>query len=214
MITKTLSKPSTAFEEKTLDEQFKNECAIKVVKVSMLGNIAWSYTDTVLDMAAHMKIVAVKKVSRLIRQIKRDYEVFRHMALKYDDKTFLNEISDLFEEINSEAFTKLCNGLDIEIGKKADLDAENVYLVKAVQMVMTVLDAMRLYDADCRTWIVSQGVSDHTFISHHFDQLAVLIPQYAGDCYDPKSESRRITARILYNEVKNIELYDENGKQI
>ena len=205
---------TSMLEEKTIDDLSIDTRVRMVIKIGLLGTLAWDYTETVLDIARQMKIKDMVKVSRAIQQVKREHDIFRRKSIKDDDSEFLGGLTDLFEQINQKAFTRLCGGLDVEIGKMADLNAEYVYLVKAVQMVMTVLDAMKLYDADCRAWIVSEGVKDHTFIPHHFDQLARLIPLYAGDCYDPKSASRKITARILYNEVKNIELYDGKGNKV
>lgn len=205
---------TSMLEEKTIDDLSIDTRVRMVIKISLLGTLAWDYTDTVLEIASQMKIKDTVKVSRAIKEVKREHDIFRSKSLKEDDSEFLGGLTELFEQINQKAFSRLCSGLDVEIGKIANLNAESVYLVKAVQMVMTVLDAMRLYDADCRAWIVSEGVKDHTFIPHHFDRLARLIPLYAGDCYDPKSESRRITARILYNETKLIELYGDDGKRV
>lgn len=185
-----------------------------VVKMLLLGTLAWDYTDTVLKIAAQMQIQETKKVSRAIKEIKREYDQFISPMLHGDDTRFLSGLSVLFEDVNAKAFKRLCDGLAVEIGSKVTPSDEEMYLLKAVQMVMTVLDAMNLYDADCRAWMEAEGVPNHTVIPSHFARLAILIPQYAGNCYDPKSESRRITAKILYNETKLIELYGDDGKRV
>lgn len=183
-----------------------------VVKTCLLGTLAWDYVDTVLNMAAQMRIQQTKEVSRLIRQIKREYDQYLSPTLHDSDIEHTKRLSELFEDINTKTFSRLCQGLKAEIGRIADLDSQNVYLVQAVQMVMTVIDTMKLYDKDCGEWMEANGVPNHTVIPSHFMRVATLIPQYAGDCYDPKSEARWLTAKILYKDIRNMELYDENGQ--
>lgn len=84
---------------------------------------------------------------------------------------------------------------------------------QAVQMAMTVIDAMRLYAARCDRWVGSFGVRGrHSMLHDFFPRLAMLLPEFAGDCYDPASPSRKATAAILEKELSNIELYDDYGK--
>lgn len=197
---------------KSAEDLPENDRARMVVKICLLSELAWNYTDTVLDIVSQMGLQSTKALSRNVRELKREYEQFLNPILSGKDMAHARRLSDLFEDLNAKAFSRLCQGLRAEMGRKVVLLKEYEYLVVAVQMVMTVIDAMRLYDADCRRWMESQGVLDHTVIPSHISRLAVLMPQYAGDCYDPKSEARRITAGILYNDIKAIELYDEKGR--
>lgn len=189
-----------------------NTRARMVVKTCMLCELAWDYTGTVLDIAAQMKLQPLKAASRLIKELRRNYERFLSPVLSSKDLAFARGLSELFEDVNNRTFSRLCNGLRTEMGRSLVIEKESEYMILAVQMVMTVIDAMKLYDRDCRAWMESYGVRDHTVIPSHMSQLAQLIPLYAGDLYDDKSEARRLTARILYNDVKSLEIYDEHGK--
>lgn len=196
---------------KSLDDLSINDRARMVVKLCLLGALAWDYTDTVLNLAAQMKIQETKALSRAVRQLKREYDQYRSGIIRDKDIRHEKRLSELFEDINSTAFSRLCQGLNTEIGHSLNLTPEYASLVCAVQMAMTVIDAMKLYAADCVRWMRDQGIQNPGIMPPFFPRLAQLLPAYAGDCYDPKSESRRITAHILFKEVNAIELYDENG---
>lgn len=77
---------------------------------------------------------------------------------------------------------------------------------------MTLYDSLVLYDGDCMAWMESEGVPNHTVIPGIIARMARLLPGYAKGCYDPASPTRRIIANVLYNQIKEIELYDEHGK--
>lgn len=196
---------------KTLDDLPEKERLRIIVKISLLGTLAWDYADTVLDIARQMKIPQMKKVSRAVSELRREYDRYNGSFLSSDDCTHMKRLSDLFADINDTAFNRLCYGLDTELGRIDRFDPQNAYLIKAVQMTMTVIDTMKLFADESDAWMEAHGVDGHTVMPKHFGPLAILIPQYAGDCYDPHSEARRITAGILLNEIKKIELYDENG---
>lgn len=201
----------SATSRKTAEDLPVNERARMVVKVCMLCELIWNYTDTVRDIASQMKIQQTKAVSRAVRELHREYEQFLSPILHANSIAHARGLSELFESINTKTFNRLCEGLRVEMGRTLSLEKKSEYLILAVQMVMTVIDAIRLFDADCCAWMESQGVENHTVVPSHIRRLAILIPQYAGDCYDPHSKARKITARILYNDIKAIELYDEKG---
>lgn len=182
------------------------------VKLYLLGSLAWDYTDTVLDIAVRMRLDKTKPLCRAVHELRRRYDRFRESSLDQADIAKEKELGEQFEGLQRENITKLCYGLRNEIGTYG-LDAENTYLVQAVQMAMTVIGAMKLYARECDEWIRSQGVKDrHSILSDHFTALEMLLPEFAGDCYDRNSESRRITAGIICNEIRRIDIYDDNGK--
>lgn len=197
---------------KSLDDLPERERLRIIVKIHLLGTLAWDYAETVLEIAAQMKVEGTKRLSRAVRELRRRYDRYNGEFLSSQDTERMNELSILFADINERNFTKLCRGLDTEMGRVAHFDAQNAYLIKAVQMTMTVIDTMKLFAEESDRWMEVHGVDGHTVMPKFFGSLAILIPQFAGDCYDPRSESRKITARILLGEIKRIELFDENGK--
>lgn len=178
------------------------------VKMYLIGALVWDYADTVCDIAISMRRHETKRLCRAVRELRLDYD--RTRALDLDDDHVEREwrLAELFESINRDNFAKLCAGLRTEIRRDTRLDAENVMLVEAVQMTMTLIDALRLFAAECDGFIRRYyPQSPHSILPDHFTRLAVLIPEFAGDCYDAASHSRRVTAGILLKEINQIELY-------
>lgn len=197
--------------EATLDDVPQQALARKGVKLSMLGTLATDYANTVLDIAGQMRISRTKRLSRCVRALISEYETFRRTYLDAAHIEAEQRLSVLFEDLNRRAFSHLCNGLKAETTGR--LRPDYAMLVQAVQMAMTVIDAMRLYAARCDRWVGSFGVRGrHSMLHDFFPRLAMLLPEFAGDCYDPASPSRKATAAILEKELSNIELYDDYGK--
>lgn len=121
------------------------------------------------------------------------------------------ELALLFEEICQEHFTKLNYGISSD-KSVAGLNKDYEMLIKAVQMAMTVIDTMKFYAAECDEWIRGHGVEAHSILSDHFIRLSMILPQFAGDSYNANIEARKLTAKILINEIKAIEIHDEQGK--
>lgn len=182
----------------------------KLDKLYLVGALVWDHTETVLDIAAQMRISSCRKLSRTIRELRKNYDRIRSKDLDNAHIRREQELAEMFEEINKEVFTRLCNGLIMEIRHDTNLNNEYEILVESVQMAMTVLDALMLYAAQCDKFIRKYYPSaPHSILPDHFRRLAILLPEYAGDCYDRHSQTRYVTARILLNEINKIELYGD-----
>lgn len=94
---------------KTLDDVPQTELAHMAVKIYMIGAMVWDYTDTVLDIAAQMRIVEAKKLSRTIRELRKEYDYIRSRDLDCNHIKREWEMAELFESVNKEAFQRLCN---------------------------------------------------------------------------------------------------------
>lgn len=195
--------------KKSLDDVPQDELAYMGVKLYIIGSLVWDYTESVLDLAAQMKIPgAPKKLSRAIRAVHRDYNRLRSYDLDAEHVEKERELAELFEDINRKDFSELCKGLVEEIREETNLNDEYVYLVEGVQMAMTVLDTLVLYAAQCDTFIRKYYPQvPHSILPDHFKQLAILLPEYAGDCYNRHSKTRARIARALLDRINEIDLY-------
>ena len=50
----------------------------------------------------------------------------------------------------------------------------------------------------------------HSILPDHFSRLAVLLPEYAGDCYNRHSKARKLAAESLLNEINKMEFYGDD----
>lgn len=192
----------------SLDDVPQDELVYRTIKIYLIGALAWDYSETVLDMAAQMRIAETKKLSRTIRSIRRDYDSLRAQDL---DEYHLRrewELAEHFETIVARNFAQLRNGLIDEMRYRHRLNRDNELLVESVQIAMAVLDALMLYAVQCDEFIRKYYPgAPHSILPDHFKLLAKLLPEFAGDCYDRDSMSRQITAKILLNEINAIEMY-------
>lgn len=179
------------------------------VKLHIIELLAWDYADTVIDWAAHaMSAQEIKPLSRRIRQLKVDYDRFHSRSLDGESTRHAFDLAMLFETVCNEHLNKLCYGVRNELHKAfPDLSEKSYTLLLAVQQLLTLTDTMKMFAAECDAKIRSYGVNKHSILCDEAAQLAKLAPEFAGDCY-MESESRKITARILLNELKQIELFE------
>lgn len=196
---------------KTLDDLPEKPRLRMMAVISIVGSLAWDYADTVLDIAVLLRDPRTKKLSRAVRQLRADYESFRRPFLSSSDTERERELGLLFESLCEPHFSRLCWGVAAEKAT-AGLGGDSMAMVQAVHTAMAVLEAMALYAGECDRWIREQGVSGRSILPSHFRGLSILLPEFAGDCYAGDSEARRITVRILLNEINSIEIYDDNGK--
>lgn len=184
--------------------------ARRLVRYYVMGSLVWDYTETVLNLVSHND--KTKKLSRSVRQLRREYDQGRAAVLKAADVENEARLAELFEQVYYPHFNRLCNGLKAEMGKDGPIEPESLSLVMAVQMVMTLLDVLDLLASECEKWVESFGVKYTGMFTNHFRRLAILMPEFAGDLYRWDLPSRSMTAKILYNEITQIDVYDMNGK--
>ncbi len=208
--TKPLPRPTPALilerRRPTLDDVPQDELLHRSICLYLVGALVWDYTDTVLKLAGQMKISKTRRLSRAVRELRLDYDRVRAQDLDRDYIRREWELAEMFEDVNKDTFDSLCNGLLTEIRRDTALDDDNAILVEAVQIAMTMLDALRLYADQCDRFIRRHyPEASHSILPDHFRRLAILLPEYAGDCYDRYSNTRQLTARVLLDRINEIQ---------
>lgn len=182
------------------------------VKLYLLCALAWDYTDTTLDIAAQLKIQATKKATRVIRQCRVDYMKMRSESLDEQHLEHEVELAELFEQLNAKVFKQAHYGFSNEIYSRfGDLSKSYIALVESVQQALTVIDAAKTFAIEADQFNRRYYPAARTILPPQIEQISGLLPEYAGDCFY-QSPTRKITSRILFNSLKEIDLYDENGK--
>ncbi len=210
MIELEISKRFPCDKKTSADITDQRKLSAMAVKLFLLGSLAWDYADTCCNIAASLRISETKRLCRAIRELKRDYDRFRNRHMRDDSIAKETELAMTFENLCQTHFARLNYGVSAD-KSVCDLNKDYLFLIKAVNMALTVLDTMSLYAKECDMWIISQGVQAHSILADHFVRLASLLPHFAGDC-SLKSEARMLTSKILLHEIKNIEIYDNDGK--
>lgn len=197
--------------QKTLREVPERELINMAVRLYVLGALAWDYVDSILNIAAQMGITQTKRLSRAVRELKREYD--KERAERMDDALVEQESEWAldFEDYIGKALKELTEGIRAETQDvDGKLQGDYLYLVMGVQQAMTVLEAMKIFARQCDTKIESYGVPPaHSILMDHFPRLMVMIPQYAGDCYIADSAARKKCAQRIVKALEQIEVRDK-----
>ena len=168
------------------------------VKLYALCNLAWEYTDTILDVCIAERISQTKPLVRAVRDLKRSYDRFRSSSLNGEYERKETERGNAIEEYLEADFDRLFYSLYNDISRMK-LTEPHRRLVIAVQQAMTILDAVKIYARRCDRAIERYGTApiEYSMVQTEVIRLWGLIPQFAGDCYSPGIQSRKITAAII-----------------
>lgn len=196
----------------------KSRCLADVVPYTVLGgwtnraavleNLAWQYIETVRRLCIQMKTRPTKRLVAAMKSIKHDYDILRQSFV--DDEGVMEEtvLAEKFEEFCDEDFRKLFYGLENEVGKLG-LSPDYKSLIVAVQQALTVIEAALVYSMKCNRILKLEydfHTDDDFLIRKPLLRAYALMPQFAGDCYQPNIEARRLTASIIANRVESIVL--------
>lgn len=171
-------------------------------KLLALMNLSWAYIDTICDLCIAMRLEPTKKLVRAIRTLRREYDRFRWPLtgpkFESEEAQWAEDVENLFQA----DFAKLFYSLSTETSKLG-LTEDHKALVIAVQQALTLMDAVKAYARWCDKKIASFGVwvCDCCMVQTEFLKLYPLIPLFAGDCYNPDSQARTLTAQIIVNKL-------------
>lgn len=175
------------------------------VKLYLLSSLTWDYTDTILKLAANMRIAHTRPLCRAVRELRAEHDRL-YSLLDAESEAQVKALGEMFEDVCHEHLTKLCYGLRNEIMAVAECSSDYLYFVQAVQMAMTLLDTLRLYAGHFDDYLHRNGVHKVSVLSSLFDRLAILLPEFAIECFNTPSPTRRLTSRILFNELLKTDL--------
>ena len=202
----TLS-PQTKKRKKTI-EAVPDEVLVDMsTRLFALMNLTWDYVDTILDLCINLRITETKPLVRIIRNLKREYDKFRWPSMCASHEKDEENLGLEIEEKLSLDFDRLFNGVEHEVNK-LDLTKDHKALVIATQQTLTLMDAVKIFARRCDKKIASYDVwiCDCCMVQTEFMKLYPLIPQFAGDCYQPNLSARKLSAGIIANKLQNLEL--------
>lgn len=200
---KLIADPKPKEKQKDITQVPKQLLGRLAIKLYLLINLAWDYTDTVLSICSQMKSKETRDVSRQIKLLRNEYFAFQSNRT---DSVYMDAEAQLacnFEECVCEDFDKLFRGLTNDINK-LKLPKQEHMLVLAVEQAMTIVDACKLYARYCDRRIEERDVwtADCVMIQPAFLKAAKLIPKFAEPFTAGfTSPTRQLTAQILVNRL-------------
>lgn len=202
-----LTSPGIRKHKKTIEAVPPEVLVDMSTRLFALMNLTWDYVDTICDLCISLKISETKPLVRTIRQLKREYDRFRWPSMGAVHERGEQVMGLEIEESLSVDFDRLFNGVEHEVNK-LDLVKDHKALVIATQQALTLMDAVKIYARRCDKKIASYDVwiCDCCMVQTEFLKLYTLIPQFAGDCYQPNLNARKLSAGIIANKLQNLEL--------
>ena len=203
----TISTPRPKQPDKTIEDVPQELLVEWSFKLFALMNLAWDYVDTVCDACISLRIQQTKPLVREIRAVRREYDQFRAPATSPVMEHNETQHGLRMEELFRDDLRKLMSGIKLEVNK-LDLTPDHRLLVISVQQAMTLMDTVKIYARWCDKQIHGYGVwtCDCCMVQTAFLTLYDLVPQFAGDCYQPDINARKLTAGILANRIKSMGL--------
>lgn len=195
----------TAKPVKTVYDLPESDVIARTAKLGIISALAWDYADTILDISAQMRIQQTKKLCRAVREIRGEHDAYVRKSIPHRGIAEILSLAESFSDLCADHLNRLAYAVGAD-KTVAGLDREHMMLVKAVQMAMTANDAVRMFSDRFDRWLRAHGVNGNTVYPKEFRRLCILLPQFAGDCYNPRLPARKITATVLVNELERIEI--------
>lgn len=183
-------------------------------RIHILMKLAMDYVGTVMDLAVILRRPETKKLSRQMRALIADQERYFSRFIDKDHNGFWERMSLKFEESIGDHLDRLAMSLGNETARFG-LERENRNLVIAVQQAMTLYDAISIAAERFDDELTAMGIptTRHSIVEPIFERIMTLLPEFAGNCYRPRSEARQLTARIIARLVRNIKVRKTENPQ-
>lgn len=186
-----------------------------MTRVCALGSLLWDYTDSILNMTAQMRLTATKPLGRKVREIRLEYDRMRQYthattALRKQEEEWGLDFEDLVQPHIKRFFRELQKELADRFG---ELEAQTRYLILGVNEAVMVSDALTHYTRGCDNALARMDVDmrGKTTLPEQFQQLAKLLPEFAGDLWHKESPARAKAAEALAKSLLSIKVTCKEG---
>lgn len=146
------------------------------LRLFALMNLTWDYVDTVLDTCAQYRISEVKKESRIMHQLKSEYDRFRWEHMLEGREREETEQGLAFEDLASQQLHLLFVNLKAE-AISLGLSQERTTLFISLNQAYTLAEAAKTYARTCDKKIAELGVwvCDCCLVQTEFLKMAELL---------------------------------------
>lgn len=179
----------------------------------VIAEVAWDYADTILDIAAYMKLSETKRLCRAIKELRREYDHARYKIINDQWRKSETENMIMFQETLSDFFGKVYTTYRDTLKQTyEDIEENSLMLIASVYVCRTVLKGLLLY-AEAQEKIVSSilGYQIASILPDELHKLNTMIIEFAGDSPMPDSmnEVQIKFAKELAEYINDTEINDE-----
>lgn len=203
--------------ELKLSEILDSETMMRFAYVPfVIATLAWDYADSILNMAAYLRIQEVKKLCRSVKELKKDYDYLRAPYIDQAHQESEENNMYIFEDGVNDVFNLYLANIGFDIKSEyPDLDNEYVTYLKAIYQCHIVLKSIFRYaqiQTDKVEKIVGHKIGD--IIPTQLRRLDTLVMAFVGDKpVSKKFEKQQETyAETLVNRMCLIELCENEDE--
>lgn len=167
-----------------LSQVLDRETLFRVAYVPfVIAELAWDYADTVILLAADLRLYKARPLARKIRALRLEYDRWR--APLIDGAHHRSELDNMtvYEDGVADTLALFVTALRADLrAQYPDLDPEHINLLVAVYQCTTLLRGLFTYAERLRdklTRILRRRIAD--ILPSHIRALETLVAAYAGD---------------------------------
>lgn len=171
-------------------------------------DVIWDYIETLMDCAIIVRLTETKRLSRALKDIRREYDLDRAKHLDAEHRKNMSDHAQQF--INeSPALAWAWKVIHSEYRRKhPDLKPDWVMLIAQADLVCSMFAALMCYARHFDKMIADKSRQRlHSILPDEVKRMQGLIPEYLGGI--PHTRIRRVVDAVLFNEFLNQELTDE-----
>lgn len=167
-----------------LSELLDDEALFRFAYVPfVIAQLVWDYADTILGMAAWLRISATKRLCRAVRELHREYTYIRENFIDDAHKNSEVENGYVFEDGVRNITNQMMLNLRIDLKSEyPDLNPEYLDYLLAVNQCDITLKALLRY-TERQTQRIAGKVKRHVgrILPDAIYKLSAIIPEFVGD---------------------------------
>ena len=175
----------------------------------VISDVFFDYVDTVLDLTAQLRISALKKVSRVIKELKKNYEYYKSMHLNYFHRQQEMEHRDMILDGFYEDFNNEYKMIQFKVSnERKSLISDYRQFIGAVYMALIIFEVLKKYCKKADDVIESYwGECENSILTKQAVMTAELLWQYTGDCNVLKSSDLKSSSDRLLKSINETEFF-------
>lgn len=150
----------------------------------VIAEVAWDYADTILNLAAMMRLRETKKLCRAIKDLRIEYDRKRFEVIDDNWRKSETENMIMFQEtLSEEYFGKIYRTFKDKLMQSySDLEENSVMLIASVYCCKTVIAGLMRY-CQAQEKVVSAilGYEINSIMPKQVNRLNTLVSEFVGD---------------------------------
>lgn len=197
--------------DKITNEQFFRNFYLPYLVI----NVFFDHVDTVLLLAAQMRIEPLKKVCRQIKAYRADYEYLQKRCMDWKSRQVEMEHTEFFIDIFGKELSTEYNLVKWQVSKQRKmLNEEWRLFIASVYMAMLIYEGLREFCKDVDKFIDGlKGGVNHSIIPDMIPATYNLLKVCLGDCDILEDNDLKASRKRIVNMIESVRFEDKNEEE-